>query len=198
VNPISHLLIGWCAACVDPALDDRERALVTIAAVIPDIDGLGLVPEMLTRDTTNPLFWYSDYHHALTHNLLSAVIAAIIVATLSRHRLRAALLAFVAFHTHLVADLLGSRGPDGYLWPIPYTPWWTWSWDGAWKLNAWPNVAITIAAMLVTLAVAVSRGYSPVRIFSRRADEAFVAALRRRFRPSPRRAASPPAATSFE
>src|SRR5437016_4637804 len=41
MNPITHLLIGWCTACVHPGLDDRERTLVTLAAVVPDIDGLG-------------------------------------------------------------------------------------------------------------------------------------------------------------
>jgi len=181
VNPITHFFIGWCTACIDPSLDDRERALVTFSAVVADVDGLGLLPEMLTRDTPHALFWYSDYHHALTHNLLSAVVAAVVVALLSRHRARTALLAFTAYHTHLIGDLIGSRGPDGYLWPVPYLPHWTWSWDGAWKLNAWPNVAITALAVLITFVVAVRRRVSPLRVFSRRADELFVMTLRRRF-----------------
>jgi inner membrane protein len=176
MNPITHLFIGWCTACIDPRLDDRERTLVTLAAVVPDIDGLGLIPEVLTRDTPRAVFWYSDYHHVLAHNLLAAVIAAALVAIISR---RAALLAFVAYHTHLVCDLVGARGPDGYVWPIPYAPHWTWSWDGAWALNAWQNVVITMISIVIAITVAIRRGYSPVRIFSRRADALIVTALRR-------------------
>jgi len=33
---------------------------------------------------------------------------------------KVALLAFVSFHLHLAEDILGSRGPDGYQWPIRY------------------------------------------------------------------------------
>ena len=181
MNPITHFFIGWCTACAAPSLDGRERALVTWSAVVADVDGLGLLPEMLTRDTPHAIFWYSDYHHALTHNLLSAVVASIVVAVVSRHRLQAALFAFIAYHTHLLGDLAGSRGPDGYLWPIPYLPNWTWSWSGAWKLNAWPNVAITLTAIAITFVIAVRRGDSPLRMFSKRANEAFVMTLRRRF-----------------
>ena len=181
MNPITHFFIGWSVACADLALDDRERALVAFSAVIADVDGLGLVPELMTRNTLHAVFWYSDYHHVFTHNLLSAVIASVVVAIVSRHRLRAAGLALIAYHTHLLGDLVGSRGPDGYLWPIPYLPHWTWSWDGAWALNAWQNVVITAMAMLVTFFVAIQRGISPLRIVSSRADDALVAALRHRF-----------------
>ena len=194
MNPITHFFIGWSVASIDPSLDDRERALITFSAVVADVDGLGLVPEILTRNTPHAVFWYSDYHHALTHNLVSAAIASIIVAVASRHRMRAALLAFAAYHTHLIGDLVGSRGPDGYVWPIPYLPNWTWAWDGAWALNAWQNVVITFAAMFIAFFVALKRGVSPLRIFSKRADDALVATLRRRFP----RDASPPAATSAE
>ncbi len=46
MNPIEHLLIGWTFAQVMP-LDRRDRAIVTIASVVPDIDGFGALPEML-------------------------------------------------------------------------------------------------------------------------------------------------------
>ena len=48
MNPVSHLLTGWVVAnTVD--LKARDRALVTLAGVVPDIDGLGLVAEILTE-----------------------------------------------------------------------------------------------------------------------------------------------------
>jgi hypothetical protein len=93
--------------------------------------------------------------------------------------------AFVAFHLHLLEDLVGSRGPDGFIWPIPYLfPFsnrWIWSWGGQWKLDAWPNIALTIVLLYVTVWIAVKRGVSPVDIFAPTADRSVVAALRKRF-----------------
>jgi inner membrane protein len=93
--------------------------------------------------------------------------------------------AFVSFHLNLLEDLVGSRGPDGFGWPIPYlfpfSSRWTWTWGGQWELNAWPNVALTGALVCVTIWIAVTRGFSPVELFSRRADRAVIASLRKRF-----------------
>ena len=75
--------------------------------------------------------------------------------------------------------------PDGYQWPIPYLAPFSraieFSWQGQWALNAWPNFVITFGLLLVTFYLAWSRGYSPLEMVSARLDEAFVAALRRRF-----------------
>ncbi len=68
LSPITHFLISWVAAnSVD--LNRRERAVVTIAGIIPDLDGAGIVVENLTRHSQRPLTWFSDYHHVLGHNL---------------------------------------------------------------------------------------------------------------------------------
>ena len=68
MSPITHFLLGWTVASAAPSLNRRERAVVTIAGVIPDIDGLGIVAEILTRNSERPLNWWSEYHHAL-HNI---------------------------------------------------------------------------------------------------------------------------------
>jgi len=31
----------------------------------PDLDGLGIIPELLTRNSSHPLLWFSLYHHSL-------------------------------------------------------------------------------------------------------------------------------------
>lgn len=184
MNPITHALSGWVLAEAVPGLEGRDRAIVTAGAVAPDLDGFGMLPELLTRDTGHPLFWWTDYHHTLGHNLLFAAAFAALSAALSARRLRVALLAFAAVHLHFLEDLVGSRGPDGYQWPIPYLYPFTdavqLSWDGQWFLNAWPNFAITIALLLATFALAWKRGYSPVGLFSKRADALFVQTLRKR------------------
>ena len=187
MSPVTHFLTGWVVANCAPSLSGRERALVTLAGVVPDIDGLGAIPDLLTRNSTHPLTWFSLYHHQL-HNLAFGLIVAIVCFVLAKHRLTTGLLALLSFHVHLAEDLLGARGPDGYQWSIPYLLPFSHtvqlSWKGQWALNAWPNFAITFFLLLVTFYLARSTGHSPLEMLSTRADQAFVAALRRRFPPA--------------
>jgi len=144
-----------------------------------------VVVELATREASTPLLWWSEYHHVLAHNLLAAVVIAATVAALARRRLASAVLAFAMVHLHFVMDILGSRGPDGYDWPVPYlfpfSDSLQLSWSGQWALNAWPNIAFTVALIGLTLYLAWRRGYSVVGLLSPSADRAVVAALRHRF-----------------
>jgi inner membrane protein len=185
MNVIEHFFIGWCVANLVPSLSDRDRTIVTVASVIPDIDGLGFLVELPTRNTSHPILWWTEYHHVLAHNVGFAFLVAVAAYLLAARRFETTILALVSFHTHILGDIIGARGPDGYQWPIPYflpfsrTP--ELSWDGQWALNAWQNFVITGVALALTLFLAWSRGYSPVGIFSMRADRQFVQALRARF-----------------
>jgi membrane-bound metal-dependent hydrolase YbcI (DUF457 family) len=183
MSPVTHFLTGWVFAnCA--RLGRRDRALVTLASVVPDIDGLGIIPELLTRNSNHPLLWFSLYHHSL-HNLSFALVIAALMFLLGQQKWKTGLLAFVSFHLHLLEDLAGSRGPDGYQWPIPYLKPFSsaleLSWPGQWGLNSWPNVAITVALLLATLWLAWRRGFSPLEMVSQKADAALVDALRQRF-----------------
>ncbi len=48
MNPVTHALIGWSLAAASP-LNHRERGLVTLAAVVPDVDGLGIAVDLVTN-----------------------------------------------------------------------------------------------------------------------------------------------------
>ena len=48
MHPITHLLVGWTLANA-AGLGKRDRMLVTVAGVIPDIDGLGVLADVLTE-----------------------------------------------------------------------------------------------------------------------------------------------------
>jgi hypothetical protein len=188
MSPVTHFLMGWVVANT-ANLGRKERAVVTIAGVVPDIDGLGAIAETLTRHGDKPLLWYSKYHHMLAHNLGAALLVAAASFMLATRRWKTAALVFVSFHLHLLGDFVGGRGPDGYQWPIPYLlPFsnaWHWTWQGQWELNTWPNYVVTIAALMITFYLAWKRGYSPLEMISPFADRAFVDTLRYRF-PYPR------------
>ena len=184
MSPVTHFFTGWVLGSVVVSTK-RERAIVTLAAVVPDVDGLGIIPELLTRQSRHPLQWFSQYHHAL-HTLPFAIAVSSLTFFLAGRRWTPTIFAFISFHLHLVEDLVGSRGPDGFVWPIPYLfPFsnrWTWSWSGQWALNAWPNVTLTVALISVALWVTVGWGFSPMELFATAADRAVVRILRKRFR----------------
>jgi inner membrane protein len=184
MSPVTHFLLGWVTANA-AQLNRRERAVVTIAGIIPDADGFGIAAEIATRDSAHPLMWWSEYHHVLGHNIGFCLLVTAAGYALATRRGMTASLVFLSFHLHLLGDLVGARGPDGEQWPIPYlSPFsaaWQWTWSGQWALNGWPNLIITAAMLATTLWLAWQRGYSPLEMLSSRADKALVAALRQRF-----------------
>ncbi len=183
MSPVTHFLSGWVLAN-SATLDRKERALVALACVVPDLDGLGIVPELLTRNSAHPLNWFTLYHHRL-HTLAFSLIVAAVASALANQKWKTGWLALLSFHIHLFEDMIGSRGPDGYQWPIsylsPFSSAVQLGWQGQWALNAWPNVVITIALLLLTFWLAWWRGFSPLEMISTKADSAFVGALRNRF-----------------
>ncbi len=174
MNPIVHGELSWLLA--QGLAQRRDRLLVTAAGLIPDLDGLTL---LAGEDA------YGRWHHLVTHGLAAGVGTALAVAAAGKQRARAALLAFAAFHLHLLCDLAGS----GAGWPIYY---WGpfdehgFGWAGAWELASWQNSVIGLAATLACLGCALVLGRTVVEVFSVRGDAAVVATLRRRFGLAPR------------
>ncbi len=184
LHPVTHLLTSWVVAEFAD-LDPKDRALVTLSGVVPDIDGLGVIAEIATENSSTPVYWWSEYHHVVCHNIGFGLALAVAAALVASRRVCTTLLVVLTFHVHLVADLVGSRGPDGYQWPIPYllpfSNHWQLTWEGQWVLNAWPNITLTVVLLGLALFLAWKRGYSPVGMVSARADAAFVNTLRKRF-----------------
>lgn len=183
MNPVTHFFAGW--VCGLPfGLERRDRALIIISSVVPDADGLPVLLDLLNRRAPDAMQFWSDYHHSL-HNLAFAAAFSLACAAFAKKRLLTPFVCFAAIHLHYLCDIIGSRGPDGYQWPIPYLQPFSDKWRLAvpwqWELNAWQNVLITAALLAVTLYYAWKRGYSPAGLFSERADGAFVKTLRSRF-----------------
>ena len=184
MNPVTHFLTGWLIANVDE-LERRDRAIVTLAAVIPDVDGLGILTSIVSKDKEAGFHLYGQYHHVLAHNLFSGLLITAVAYALSKKKWLTAFLVFFGFHLHLLGDILSGRGPDGTIWSISYLypayPDFLISWSGQWELNTWPNVAVTAALLLLTFYLAWKEGFSPVGIISSKADHVFVDTLRKRF-----------------
>ena len=183
MNPVTHFLAGW-AAGLPFDLSRRERALVAAASVSPDIDGLPVLLDLAGRHSPWNMEYWSSFHHSL-HNIVFAIVVSLVCMALAKRRYVMAGLAFLVANLHYLCDIVGSRGPDGYHWPVPYlmpfSDWWQLSVPWQWELNAWPNVLITAVLMCVAIYYAWRRGYSPVGLFSTRADNAFTEILAARF-----------------
>lgn len=175
MSPIVHAEFAWIAA--GRLATRRDRILVTLAGVAPDLDGLTILAG---------LHAYGEWHHVLWHGILGAAVTSAACGAAADRKGVTALFAFVAFHLHLLCDLVGSgdRGLGGDGWPLYY--WWpfdhsAWNWDGQWDLVSWQNSTIGLVATLACLAVAIPWGRTVVELFSTKADAAVVATLRARF-----------------
>jgi len=187
MHPITHFLASWTVG--DGTLEaSRDRSLVSLCGVAPDLDGLGVLVDGANKVLGRPGTWYfGEYHHALLHGLPAALLLPSAFALFARNRLRTFCMGVVVVHLHYLCDLVGSRGPaPDDIWPIAYlaplSDRWTFQWSGQWPLNAWPNLLLTACLMAYAMYRAVRSGYSPVGVIHAAADRAFVETVQRRWR----------------
>jgi len=186
MSPIAHLVGSWLVA-VATTDNPRDRKLVTLAGVLPDVDGLGVIGDVAIswfsgKECT--FHYYQQYHHILLHGWPGAVVVSALLAGFGRERWRVLLLCLLTFHLHLLCDFVGSRGPTvGDRWPICYSeplfrhPIWFWKYQ--WPLDGWQNQSIFLVLFAVSLWVAVRKGHWFAELVSERADAACVKVLRK-------------------
>lgn len=94
MSPISHFLAGW--VCFEPCLqNNRDRALVCIAGVIPDIDGIGIVIDFTTRLLGLPeTNFYQSWHRLYGHGIAAAIFFTLVITSLGIDKLRVAITTF--------------------------------------------------------------------------------------------------------
>jgi hypothetical protein len=141
-----HLAISWLIGHRLP--ERRDRRLVAWSGLAPDLDALSLLGGAAA---------YSEYHHVLTHGVVAAVVGTAIGTACARERWKVLLLSLLAFHVHLVCDLLGSGRdwPIVYFYPFNrheyYTPF-------GWPLASPQNALVWRAAVALTVWIGVTRG----------------------------------------
>jgi inner membrane protein len=176
VNPLVHAELGWLAA--QRLRARKDRVLVTLAGVAPDLDGLSLLAGQEA---------YARWHHVVAHGLPAALLLCGLLAWRAEDKRGTFLLGLVTFHLHLACDLAGSGdfalGGSGwpvlYLWPLSRAEL---SWSGQWDLVSWQNTLIGLGATLACLLTALRWNRTAVELFSTSADAAVVRAVRARFR----------------
>ena len=184
MSPETHLFASWIVAA-KVTDNPRDLKLITLAGILPDADGLGLIPDFFNEMTGRSLsFYYMEYHHWYLHGIFGALIVTSALTYFASRRWRVALFAFLVFHLHLLCDLLGSRGPSpSDIWPIyylgPFSRRWLIEWHGQWRLDGWQNQAITVALFIWGLWIAAGRGDSVIGIFNRRVDKKICGVLQK-------------------
>ncbi len=159
----------------------RERRIITVSGIAPDIDGIGLLFDPVLKIAGYSLNIWGEYHHSL-HNLgfcLLVTMAAYLISTVNKFKVAG--MAFIIFHLHLLCDLIGSRGPDGYQWPIsylePFSGVASFTWQYQWELNAWPNIVIGLMLYVLMFWYAKLNRLSPFEVISKKANDAFIRIL---------------------
>jgi membrane-bound metal-dependent hydrolase YbcI (DUF457 family) len=136
---LTHIGLSWIVASL-ARLSVRDRWLITLAGVVPDLDGAGIV----WSDAA-----YVGVHRAAGHGLVFALVWLGLTLALADRRGLATLLAAAAFHLHLLLDLVGTGGlPIRYFWPFSDRGW---SVPGHWTLASWPNTIVMAATLLGVL-----------------------------------------------
>jgi hypothetical protein len=185
MSPITHFLVSWTVA-ERVTTDRRERLWICLAGLAPDLDGFGIIPDMLIK--WRGLYssqYFAVWHHFLFHGIFGALVTVLISRLAGVRRIVALGWVFVAFHLHLLCDLVGARGPAWYdIWVIyylgPFTHKCVLYWSHQWPLNGWQNFLFTVVLVCWFLRQAIQNGASPVSVFNARWDKLVVSALRAR------------------
>ena len=102
------MLASWLTAHGSGA-NQRERRVISLVGLSPDLDGLGWLLDQVNRMMGHPSSWYEEFHHVLGHNLIASVVAASLAAGLcGGRRVRVLVLALLVFHLHILCDVMGS------------------------------------------------------------------------------------------
>ncbi|UYZ84245.1 metal-dependent hydrolase [Entomomonas sp. E2T0] len=184
MSPITHFLVGW--ACFEPSLkNNRDKAIVCLAGLVPDLDGIGIVIDFITRLTGLPeTNFYQSWHRLYGHGIAAAIFFTLLASAIGIDKIRVAIFTFLNVHLHFLCDLVGSRGSTvDDLWGLyylgPFDTNYQIIWQNQWQLVSWQNTTITIIAMLITLERASRKGYSLISLISKGTDKIVIEVLRK-------------------
>jgi inner membrane protein len=168
----THFFLSWAVAEVKP-LSFRDRWLVAMTGIAPDLDGLGIIQGVES---------FQKWHHTFGHALPSGICILTIAILLSKQKSLVPWLCLGTYYLHILCDFFGSGGPEGSSWPILF--FWPVS-DVAyyspyqWELNSPINITITILAILALIFLGARRERTPMELFSKSLDQKIVEVFKR-------------------
>ena len=168
-------MLSWIGART--VFENRtNRVAVSLAGLAPDVDGIGLLIDAALKVFSYHSNYWGLWHHKL-HSLPFGVFVCFLVSFFVRtQRKLTFIIAFLLFNLHVFCDLIGSQGPDGYQWPIPYfSPFLLeieLTWSGQWELNGWQNILITFLSFIYVWLLIKSKNTTPFEVFSKSLDVA--------------------------
>ena len=178
-----HFIISWVVANT-AALERRARVGITLSGILPDLDGLGYIVDKVNLQFDVESSYFADYHHLYGHNIFAGLIIATLASCFCQRKAVVFGLSLLAFHLHLLCDLVGSMGPDGYQWPVyylyPLLPDFQLTWSGQWELSSWKNSAIGVSFFVLAVGLARYRQVTFFEFFSEKAERVVAEVARQR------------------
>ncbi len=167
MDPVVHGMLAWLFAIIF-IRDVRDRRLVVIAGVIPDIDGIYIL-------YSTELFYL--YHHTWGHSFIFALPVAIFLALFGREKRQVFLGALGAFSVHLISDYFGSNWNIPPLWPISDREYTSATYLSDHVIYDIINPVVTVAALICILIIAYRKEISPIEFISTKLDKKIVGML---------------------
>lgn len=161
MSPIVHGMIAWLVAVLF-AKRINDRRFITVAGVVPDIDGIFI---LLSNSS------YSEFHHTFGHSFVFGILVAVTVYALSTDRVKAFFGALTAFSLHLAADIVGTNWSVPIFYPVS-------DFSMTAGLDHFQIFTIISVVFFVSLALIIilmfRKGISPIEFISERLDRYLV------------------------
>lgn len=169
MNIEAHLAAGWVLAHCGASETRRFRALVTIAAIAPDLD----VISYLWGERA-----YSTYHHAVGHNVFFSLACSGVSMFLFRQApWKMLLFTQLAFYSHYFGDYYFTRFPLEFFWPVSHHGY----------INGYSigldhpiNLFFSYFSFVIFIATGIIYGRTPVELLSPELDCRIINLFRRR------------------
>lgn len=170
MNSEAHLAAGWILAHLGGRHETRRfRALVTFAAVAPDLDVIAYVFGERA---------YATYHHAAGHNVFfSLLLSAASVMFARGGRWKVFFFTQLAFYSHYYGDYFFTRFPLEFFWPLSNKGY---VYGYRIGLDHPINLAFSYLSFVVIVAMAAAYKRTPVELLSPELDRRLVNLFRRR------------------
>lgn len=165
---VGHGQVGWFLAR-GARLEAQDRKLVTVAAMLPDLDGLSIL---------GGYGLYYSGHHVWLHSVWAALGFALLAATFATRRLVVFGLSLVAVALHVVSDGFGLLA-CAPLWPV--SNWVFWPNDERYWVAAIGEVGVPALLIWAQVALARKEGISILELLPTRAEEWLRIRWRERF-----------------